>query len=176
MGDTLVDSSCLLKQQETPRGRSKVKQVVQQRLLPQHPIIKTHSVSQDAQLKSRQVTVNHLCYTLLKEKKRAFLEACTFIVYCCCHTLLPLSSAAYHTRNLKICSSGGKWLWFKSQNSAVREVKKRLSGQCVLIKACERTSNCIVQPCCSQWAHCSHVRRKGKFRTRQNANMKSVYS
>lgn len=45
VGDALVDGSRLLKQQETFRSCSKVQQVVQQRLLPHHPIRKTHSVS-----------------------------------------------------------------------------------------------------------------------------------
>lgn len=45
MGDTLVDGSRLLEQQETFGGRSKVQQVVQQRLLPHRPVITTHSWS-----------------------------------------------------------------------------------------------------------------------------------
>lgn len=48
MGDTLIDGSGLLQQQETFGGRSKVQQVVQQRLLPLRPVI------------TRQFELNHL--------------------------------------------------------------------------------------------------------------------
>lgn len=39
IGDTLIDGSCLLEQQQAFRSHSKVQQAVQQRLLPMEPWI-----------------------------------------------------------------------------------------------------------------------------------------
>lgn len=67
VGDTLIDGSCPLKQQEAFRGRGKVQQVVQQRLLPHHAIITTHSASWATRLDSLHVSVDRFFHALIEK-------------------------------------------------------------------------------------------------------------
>lgn len=77
VGDTLIDGSCPLKQQEAFRGRSKVQQVVQQRLLPHHAIITTHSASWAARLDSLHVSVDRFSHALTEKTHLRILVANT---------------------------------------------------------------------------------------------------
>lgn len=84
MGDALVDGSRPLEQQETFGGRSKVQQVVQQRLLPHRPIMTRHTV---------WAQVDHFFHTLIEKTHLLVFNAGD-----CCHdTLLMFTSLKMDT-------------------------------------------------------------------------------
>lgn len=61
VGDTLIDGSCLLEQQQAFRSRSKVQQAVQQCLLPDEPKVEgTDTVSCGAIHKARNTIFESL--------------------------------------------------------------------------------------------------------------------